>query len=139
MGIKKLVFFVIFMFLSSCSHVGNINKNNESLLFHDYAYSLCIGSAFKSEEVRADANRTVNRYLQFSNISSDAYQELRTSMNVWLAKYYKSKSGESLQIMKCNDFFNSGEIQTIYKKYDPCLSKDNWHDENKYDFQCGEG
>ena len=51
--------------------------------------------------------------MEFSHISLDANQELRDSINVWSAKKYPSKSGESLQLMKCNDFYNSGDIQKI--------------------------
>lgn len=138
MEIKRLSLVLLSIYLSGCSAPVKNNQNLESRAFSDFAYTICIGSAFESKEVKEDANRSANGYMEHSNISLDAYQELRNQIDIWLSKNYDSKSGKSLQIMKCNDFYNSGEIQKIYNKYNPCISSDGWLDMSDYNKQCGQ-
>jgi len=114
----------------------NIRNYNENELFHNFAYSICIGSAFDTQEVKSDANRSANAYIQFGNISIEAYEEIRNKVDSWLKKEYKSKSGKSLQVMKCIDFINSGEVEKVFSKYDPCKNKENWLDAEEYDKRC---
>lgn len=136
MEISKLAMILVGGALIGCSTTGKNIENLESINFHKFAYSICIGSAFKSNDVKEDANRSANGYMEHGNISLNSYEELRLRIENWLAKQYQSKSGKSLQIMKCNDFLYSGEIQEIYKKYDPCISKDRWLDEEDFIKQC---
>ncbi len=136
MEIKKLSLIFSALLLSACSIKSTKTSNLESINFHKYAYAICIGSAFKNNEIKEDANRSANGHMEHSNISLEAYQELRNHIDIWLAKKYHSKSEKSLQIMKCNDYFYSGEIQNIYNKYDPCKSKEGWLDITDYNKQC---
>jgi hypothetical protein len=136
MEIRKLALILVAGSLTGCSTSTSKEENLETINFHKYAYSICIGSAFNSNEVKEDANRSANGHMEHGNISLDSYEELRMRIDSWLAKHYESKSGKSLQIMKCNDFFYSGEIQEIYDKYDPCVSKDGWLDEADFKRQC---
>jgi Type VI secretion system (T6SS), amidase immunity protein len=134
--LKILGILIIEALLPNISFASNIREYKEKQLFLNYAYSACISSAFKSKEVKADANRSASGYIEFSHISFDAYQELNDSIKIWLAKKYSSKSGKSLQLMKCNDFYNSGDIQKIYNKYDPCKSKSSWLDKSEFTVRC---
>lgn len=136
MEIKKLIFILTILNLYGCTTNVNRPANFETINFYNYAQSICIGSAFNIKEVKEDANRAANGYMESGNISLNAYQELRDRVDVWLAKKYISKTGKSLQIMKCNDFYHSGEIQGIYQKYDPCKTTDGWLDITDYNKQC---
>lgn len=136
MDTKRLTLVFIILILFGCSNQVKTTKNLESINFNNYAYTICVGSAFNIMEVKEDANRTANGHMEHGNISLDAYQELRERVDFWLAKDYISKKGKSLQIMKCNDFYNSGEIQEIYRKYDPCASSEGWLDITDFKRQC---
>ena len=138
MGIRKFVHSIItvaFVF-PGLSCAKNIREYNESEIFQNFAYSICVGSAFESEEVKSDANRSANAYIQFSNISLESYEEVRKKADSWLARDCKSKSDKSLQLMKCIDFINSGDVQEIFVKYDPCKNKENWLDTSEYEKFC---
>jgi hypothetical protein len=137
MGIKKIIIAVMVFNIISCATGIKNPRNLENINFYNYANAICIGSAFNDNEIKKDANRSANGYMEHGNISLDAYQELRGRVDVWLAKDYKSKSGGTLQIMKCNDFYNSGEVQEIFQKYNPCKSSDSWLDSEDFDKQCG--
>lgn len=136
METTKLVLILVGGVLIGCSTSGKNSANLESINFHKFAYTICIGSAFNSSEVKEDANRSANGHMEHGNISLNSYEELRLHVDNWLAKQYQSKGGKSLQIMKCNDFLYSGEIQAIYNKYDPCSSKDGWLDTEDFIRQC---
>ncbi len=123
MVVKKLVLLLLVIKLVSCSSPTQKMFSAEERNFYNFAYTICVGSAFEDLAVKGDAGRSANGYIQFGNIELDAYQELRERVNFWLAKEYKSKQGGSLQLMKCNDFYHSGEIQEIYLRYDPCKNK----------------
>ncbi|MDZ4264079.1 MAG: T6SS amidase immunity protein Tai4 family protein [Pseudomonadota bacterium] len=137
MAIKRVALVVLAFCVIGCSQSTVKIKTSENINFFNYAYSICIGSAFNPDEVKEDANRSANAYMEQGNISLDAYQELRDRIDIWLAKKYLGKNGEPLQIMKCNDFYNSGEVQDIYDKYDPCKSSEGWLDIDDFNMRCG--
>lgn len=138
MGIKKLIVAVVIFNIIGCATNINNPRSLENINFYNYANTICMGSAFTDNEIKGDANRSANGYMEHGNISLDAYQELRDRVDIWLIKDYMSKSGGSLQIMKCNDFYNSGDIQEIYQKYNPCRSSDSWLDSADFEKQCGQ-
>ena len=137
MDIKGLGVIVLLPVMAGCSMTKIKQASPEEINFKKYAYAICIGSAFEADEVKSDASRSANGYMEYGNISLDAYQELRERVDYWLDKPYLSKSGGSLQIMKCNDFYHSDEISNIYMKHDPCRSSDGWLDLDEYKTQCG--
>lgn len=136
MEFSKLALVLVVGTLIGCSTNGKNTENLEVINFHKFAYTICIGTAFESSEVKEDANRSAGGHIEHGNISLDSYDELRLRVDKWLAKKYRSKSGKSLQIMKCNDFLYSGEILEIYNKYDPCISKEGWLDKEDFIRQC---
>lgn len=138
MEARKLVYTLLTLsfLLPSISCAKNIREYNESELFHNFAYAACVGSAFESDEIKSDANRSASAYMQFSNISMDAYEAIRKKVNNWLSKNYMSKTGKSLQLMKCIDFVNSGEVQAVFNKFDPCKDKNSWLDEEEFNKKC---
>ncbi|MCP3849935.1 MAG: hypothetical protein GY694_06820 [Gammaproteobacteria bacterium] len=93
MDIKKLTLFLTMFLLTACSVKTTKLVSLENINFHKYAYAICVGSAFKNDETKEDANRIANGHMEHGNISLEAYQELRTHIDIWLAKKYDSKSG----------------------------------------------
>jgi len=110
---------IILLALPGFLYAKNIRDYNEKELFYNFSYSICIASAFDVEEVKSDANRAASAYVQFGNISIEAYEDVSNKANTWLKKEYRSKTGKSLQIMKCIDFINSGEVEKVFSKYHP--------------------
>ena len=47
----------------------------------------------------------------------EAYEEVASLGKKFLAKEYRSISGEQLTLMKCIDFFHSKELDQLAKKY----------------------
>ncbi len=116
---RKQIPLGIILIIFSFSSLASTKDYSEEQLFQNFAYAACVASAYQSKEVTADANRAASGYLEFGHLSLDAYQEIQKRINTWLEKKYISKSGKSLQLMKCIDFYHSGDIQKIYKKYTP--------------------
>lgn len=119
MNCRKQIPLGIILIIFSFSSLASTKDYNEEQLFRNFAYAACVARAYKSKEVTTDANRAASGYLEFGQIPLDAYQEIQNRIDIWLAKKYISKSGKSLQLMKCIDFYHSGDIQKIYKKYTP--------------------
>lgn len=136
MDTKRLtILLFLTSFLLSCA-TSPATKSNEEALFYNYGLAVCLGSAFEDKIAKADFNKSANGYMERSNMPIEAYEELRASANRWLEKNYPSKSGGQVNSAKCFDFHKSKEIFDIFKKYDPCKSKDNWLDLNQYKQQC---
>ncbi len=136
MDTKRLTISLILTFcLLSCA-TSPTSKSNEEALFYNYSLAVCLGSAFEDKIVKSDFNKSANGYMERGNMPIEAYEELRASANRWLEKDYPSKNGGQVNSSKCFDFYKSKELFDIFKKYDPCKSKDNWLDPNQYTQQC---
>ena len=132
------LFIVSFIFLIPCSsHGADVTDYKEWQLFANAAFAICMGQAFSSRLVVEDAQRTASGYLEYAHMPFAAYLELQNQVERWLNKAYPSKSGGSLQLMKCIDYYNSGDIRSIYNKYDPCADRKLWHDAKEYALRCG--
>lgn len=130
---------MIVLFSLSCNAENHAFKRaKEEILFRNITLSLCLGMAYgrKSEYFTNQFSQATNGYREYSNISLDAYDELRSLIKQWLKKDYKSKSGDQNHFMKCTDLSNSNEIKELYTKYDPCKSSESWLDRDAYDMRC---
>ncbi|MGN0920192.1 MAG: T6SS amidase immunity protein Tai4 family protein [Cellvibrio sp.] len=127
MGFKRIVLALGVSLAPGCATVQPENTK-EFENFRNYALGVCLGAAFPGSEVASDVNKALNGYLDRGNMSLEAYDEIRVFTQVWLAKDYSSKSGTQIQSMKCFDFSASDDVVSIYKKYDPCKSKQAWLD-----------
>lgn len=135
MDVKKLVVITVFMYLTACA-VQPVNEGIELKNFRNYALSACLGAAFSETEAAADFNRALNGYMEFGNMTLEAYEELRNLTKIWLAKNYLSKHGGQINSMKCFDLHDSEQVLELYKKNDPCASKEAWMDGASFEEAC---
>ncbi|MBX2846994.1 MAG: hypothetical protein KTR16_01640 [Acidiferrobacterales bacterium] len=77
-----------------------------------------------------------NGYIQRSNMSPEAYDELRSRNKLWQKKSYPSKHGGQVKSARCMDFYRSDELHNLYLKHTPCDSKENWWDNQDYKKIC---
>lgn len=140
MDIKKLATITTIMLFSlSCNAEDHAFKSaKEEILFHNITLSLCLGMAYerKSEYFTNQFSQATNGYREYSNISLDAYDELRSLIKKWLKKDYKSKGGDQNNFMKCTDLSNSDDVKELYSKFDPCKSSESWLDRDEYNMRC---
>ena len=127
--------FVLFL-LPRLVHGADVRDYKEWQLFSNAAFAICIGQAFRTKPVVEDAHRTASGYLEYSHMPFAAYLELQKQVGFWLDKKYPGKSGGSLQLMKCIDYYNSGDIRSLYNKFDPCVDRILWPDVHEYGLRC---
>lgn len=135
MDVKRLIVIIGFIHLTACA-VQPVNNSAELNNFRNYALGSCLGAAFSGTEAAADLNKAVHGYMEFANMPLEAYEELRALNKVWLAKDYSSKHGGQINSMKCFDLYNSEQVLALYKKYDPCESKETWMDSSSFEKAC---
>lgn len=140
MDIKKLIATIMFIiFTSACNAEGHAFKNaKEEILFKNITLSICMGIGYegKSSYFTDQFSDATNGYREFSNISLDAYEELRALVKLWLKKDYRSKNDIQNVLMKCIDLGNSNEIKSLYDKYNPCRKPESWLDNKEYKLRC---
>ncbi len=83
----------------------------------NFALSTCIADGYKSDEVVKDGSAAAGGYLELGSFPFEAYEEAASLGKKFLAKEYRSISGEQLTLMKCIDFFHSKELDQLAKKY----------------------
>jgi hypothetical protein len=84
----------------------------------NFALSACIAQAYKSEEVVKDSRAAADGYLQLGSFPYEAYEEAAQLGKKFLAKDYRSFTGDELTLMKCIDLFHSKELDRLARKYD---------------------
>jgi hypothetical protein len=83
----------------------------------NFALSVCIADGYRSTEVVHDGLAAAGGYLELGSLPFEAYEEAESLGKQFLAKEYKSPSGEQLTLMKCIDFFHSKELDELARKY----------------------
>ncbi len=83
----------------------------------NFALSACIADGYKSAEVVSDSRAAAGGYLELGSFPYEAYEEAAALGKRFLAKEYKSFSGEELILMKCIDLFHSEELEALAKRY----------------------
>lgn len=135
MVIKKLITLTLLSFILSCSQ-NNFKNTSEENNFLNYALSICLGSAFENEITKSDFNKSANGFMERGNMPLEAYEELRTLVDIWLQKNYPSKHGGQVNSAKCIDFYVSNDVQLVFGKYNPCKSKGSWLNEEDFSRSC---
>jgi hypothetical protein len=83
----------------------------------NFALSVCISDAYKSEEVTKDSKDAAAGYFNLGNFPIEAYEETEALAKTFLAKEYRGVHGEKLILMKCIDLFYSKELARLIRKY----------------------
>ncbi len=114
----RIVASALTLSICACSNLEATTDSAKSLqLFKNYALSTCVSDGYSSQEVVSDAAAAARGYLEFGDLSLEAYTEATLLGRGFLKKGYKSKHGAKLTLMKCIDFKNSDELLNIYKSH----------------------
>jgi hypothetical protein len=119
---SKSKVFVALAFLVAPSTVAAEDTNvrveySSAQYLKNFALSVCISDAYKSEEVVKDSLHAAGGYFELGSFPIEAYEETRALGNRFLAKEYRGIHGEKLILMKCIDFFHSKELKQLVRKY----------------------
>lgn len=82
----------------------------------NYALSTCIADGLGGEAAK-DAAAAARGYLEFGDLPLEAHTEATLLGRKFLAREYKSSTGEKMVIMKCIDFYNSPELEQLAQRY----------------------
>jgi hypothetical protein len=83
----------------------------------NFALSVCLADGYASGEAEKDSLAVASGYSELGDLPFEAYEEAESLARTFLAKEYKSVSGQRLILMKCVDLFHSRELDQIAKKY----------------------
>ncbi|ATZ10505.1 T6SS amidase immunity protein Tai4 family protein [Erwinia amylovora] len=108
--------FLILSLQASCNAYAN-NKYSPQTNLKNYALSSCISQGYQSKEVKEDAAAAARGYLEFGDYSLAAHTAVRKLGKAFLAKEYTSQSGEPMTLVKCIDFYHSGQLDKLVKEF----------------------
>lgn len=83
----------------------------------NYALSTCIADGDLGGDAAKDAAAAARGYLEFGDLPLEAHTEATLLGRQFLAREYKSSTGEKMVIMKCIDFYNSPELEKLAQRY----------------------
>jgi hypothetical protein len=83
----------------------------------NFALSVCVADGYRSKEVAKDSLAAASGYSELGGLPFEAYEQAESLAKQFLAKDYKSISGEKLVLMKCIDLFHSEELDQLARKY----------------------
>jgi hypothetical protein len=87
-------------------------------LLKNYALSACLHQASPESPIGNDARASAAAYVELGRVNdSDAYLDINQMAKDWLSKAYTSKTGSTLTVMKCIDFYHSKELTQKVKRY----------------------
>jgi hypothetical protein len=83
----------------------------------NFALSVCLADGYASAEAHKDSLAAASGYSELGSLPIEAYEDAEALARRFLAKEYKSVSGQPLTLMKCVDLFHSEELDQIARKY----------------------
>ncbi|WP_459505312.1 T6SS amidase immunity protein Tai4 family protein [Erwinia amylovora] len=89
--------------------------NQRSCCFYPVSYTHL--DVYKRQEVKEDAAAAARGYLEFGDYSLAAHTAVRKLGKAFLAKEYTSQSGEPMTLVKCIDFYHSGQLDKLVKEF----------------------
>lgn len=104
--------------LTACSEAQSIEHTySPNQYFKNYALSVCLADAYKSDDEVKDASTSARVYLELGSYPLEAHTEAIELSKEFSKKKYKSITGDEVTLMKCIDFYHSKELDKISKKY----------------------
>ena len=83
----------------------------------NFALSVCLADGYSAGEATADSLAAAGGYTELGSLPFEAYEDAESLAKQFLARDYKSPSGQRLVLMKCVDLFHSRELAQIARKY----------------------
>jgi hypothetical protein len=115
----QLCAFVAVILVASAAFCQKRPKYTAVQYLKNYALSTCVADGFRTGDVFKDAAASARGYMELGDLAMEAHTEATTLGRKFLAQEYKSASGTSLTMMKCIDFYNSVELETLAQRYAP--------------------
>jgi hypothetical protein len=133
--VAKLAVYISMLLSAGCI-AGDIKNKTELQLFQDYALSACIAHAYHDGDIYDDSISALNGYRARSRVPLEAYSEINNVIVKWLAKPYKSKTGNTIEIATCIDQVKSDDIKSIFNNFNPCNEENFWRDKKAFKVRC---
>jgi hypothetical protein len=108
--------FLVALTLSSGGAEARVTYSPSEYL-KNFALSVCLADGYTADETHKDSLAAASGYSELGSLPIEAYEEAEALARRFLAKDYKSVSGQPLTLMKCVDLFHSGELDQIARKY----------------------
>lgn len=94
-----------------------ISKMCDASIFKSWALSRCSSKAYPSAQAKADAKASAAAYLEFSTLSTEAFNEGGVLVDLFLSKSYGGSAPGPYNTLKCIDLFPSREFESLVKKH----------------------
>jgi hypothetical protein len=118
MGVRLVTGFIALLSFAACSEAQSIEHTySPDQYFKNYALSVCLADAYKSDDEVKDASKSARGYLELGSYPLEAHTEAIELSKEFSKKKYKSITGDEITLMKCIDFYHSKELDKISKKY----------------------
>jgi len=103
------------------SALGAVQPSTDSpvQLLKNHAFAACLSDGLAGSDAAKDAAAAAREYFEHGSLPIEAHTEAVHLARKYLAKDYKNIYGDNLVVMKCIDFFNSGELGRLVLKYAP--------------------
>jgi hypothetical protein len=111
-----LGFLVASMFADAGADAARVEYSPVQYL-KNFALSVCLADGYTSEEVKKDSLAAAGGYSELGSLPFEAYEQAESLAKRFLAKEYRSFSGEKLTLMKCIDLFHSKELDQLATRY----------------------
>ncbi len=109
-------FFVASVFADAVADAARVEYSPIQYL-KNFALSICLADGYTSNEAVKDSLAAASGYSELGSLPFEAYEQAESLAKQFLAKDYKSISGERLTLMKCIDLFHSKELDQLARKY----------------------
>ena len=119
----KNLMFLLLIFIASKCDAQIINKtisenlSRERRNLKNYAFCQCLRYSLKSDSLLIKDGSSAG-YFEVGAYKVNAFEMIDSISKAISNKIYKSKEGKPLAIMKCLDFYNSKELDTLVNSLD---------------------
>ncbi|SAI06600.1 Uncharacterised protein [Bordetella ansorpii] len=89
----------------------------EAQRLEKFAVAQCLVRAFPDTLMAADARRASGGYVQMGTSQEDVYGDIIKVVQAHLAKPYRGKDGESLNVMQCLDVLDDPALAKVVRPH----------------------
>ncbi|WP_431046713.1 T6SS amidase immunity protein Tai4 family protein [Roseateles sp. L2-2] len=86
---------------------------SQRTLLKNWAVSVCLASAAKTQEAKEDANATASAYMEFGKQPIEAYEPLRELADSYSKRVYGGAVQSDFNTMKCIDLMHGKELEVL--------------------------
>jgi len=112
------------LWLGSCSFAQELTPEElatERLKLKNYAFCECLGHVFPGQDSLWIKDGSTAGYRETSHYDIDIYDTVRSRAEEFSKKIYESYNNSPLGLMKCLDFYNSRELDSLIVSFDVYL------------------